>query len=542
MKSEKRKMLFSLSTEELFFYICVAIMMGAKGLGLTEGQKNFTLCMIAAAVSWCIKMCLTSYTLKEWLILSLSMIIGSIIYLRTGEKAALAAVMFVVGMKNISLGRLMKVCLGVWGITFLTAIAMGLLGIQEGVIVVHEKLGLGPIIRYSLGFTHPNVLHVSYFILVMLIIYVMRPQGKRLYWLIFFLLLGNLYIFLYSISYTGIIIVGIYLFMCLYFDLRKKCGNLEKIILHCVFLFSVAFPIMGPFVLKGKAFIFFNKLLSTRFELVYNIFRENQLSLFGTRIRISINPGTHLTLDSSFAYLLMNYGIVAFIFFVTLYFLVVHYCISHNRLQETAILLSVAVAGITEQFLFNLSFKNITLFIMGSILFEYILNSTTEYKWNRGYKIIKKEDRIINIQLLDCLYSYFNSCKEIVSAKWRYLLSGGVIFAVALLVIYGISYKTMDYIIVEKYSTDYRGEDEFIIGKDTILPDDNYISVGDVSIGNGAYKFYGNILVIENVRNVISIFVWGISSGIAMTIVLIKNRTQKRGCIITEHQRNYTNR
>lgn len=164
MKSEKRKMLFSLSTEELFFYICVAIMMGAKGLGLTEGQKNFTLCMIAAAVSWCIKMCLTSYTLKEWLILSLSMIIGSIIYLRTGEKAALAAVMFVVGMKNISLGRLMKVCLGVWGITFLTAIAMGLLGIQEGVIVVHEKLGLGPIIRYSLGFTHPNVLHVSYFI------------------------------------------------------------------------------------------------------------------------------------------------------------------------------------------------------------------------------------------------------------------------------------------------------------------------------------------------------------------------------------------
>ena len=100
----------------------------------------------------------------------------------------------------------------------------------------------------------------------------------------------------------------------------------------------------------------------------------------------------------------------------------------------------------------------------------------------------------------------------------------------------------MDYIIVEKYSTDYRGEDEFIIGKDTILPDDNYISVGDVSIGNGAYKFYGNILVIENVRNVISIFVWGISSGIAMTIVLIKNRTQKRGCIITEHQRNYTNR
>lgn len=526
MGCRERKMLFTLSTEEFFYYICVGIMMGAKGIGLTEGQKIFTLCMIVAAAAWGIKMCLTNYILKEWLIIGLSMILGGIIYLRTGEKAALAAVMFVVGMKNISLRRLMKVCLGVWGTTFLTAIAIGLLGIQEGVIVVHEKLGLGPIIRYSLGFTHPNVLHVSYFILVMLIIYVMRPQGKRLYWLTFILLLGNLYIFLYSISYTGIIIVSVYLFFCLYFDFRKQCGILEKIMLHCIFLFSVIFPIMGPFVLRGKVFDFFNKLLSTRFELVYNLFNENQLSLFGTRM--IMNSEAHLTLDSSFAYLLMNYGIVAFIFFVTLYLVAVHYCISHNRLQETAILLSVTVAGITEQFLFNLSFKNISLFVLGGILFECVLKQKTEHKWNRGYEILKKGNRIVNIQLPDCIYSYLDSCKEIVTTKWRYLLSGGAVFAVALLIIYGITYKTMDYIIVEKNSTDYRGEDEFIIDKDTILPDDNYISVGDVSIGNGAYKFCGNILVVETVRNVVSILVWGISCSIlAMTIVLKLRKNPK---------------
>lgn len=518
MGCRESKMLFTLSTEELFYYICVVIVMGAKGIGLTEGQKIFTLCMITAAVSWCIKMCLTSYTLKEWLIISLSMVIGGIIYLRTGEKAALAAMMFVVGMKNISLGRLMKACLGVWGITFLTAIAMGLLGIQDGVIVVHEKLGLGPIIRYSLGFTHPNVLHVSYFILVMLIIYVMRPQGKRLYWLTFFLFLGNLYIFLYSFSYTGIIIVGVYLVMCLYFDFRKKVGRVEKFLLYCVFLFSVIFPIAGPFVLKGKAFNFFNKLLSTRFELVYNLFNENSLSLFGTRMRI--NPDAHLTLDSSFAYLLMNYGIVAFIFFVTLYFLAVHYCISHSCLQETAVLLSVAMAGITEQFLFNLSFKNISLFIIGSILFEWILKSKTENKWNREYKILKKENKMVDVQFPASVYDFFDECKEIICTKWRFIFSGGIIFAVALVLTFGISYKTMDYILVEKHSTDYRGEDEFLIDKGTILPGDNYFSVGDISIGNGAYKFYGNILIMETLRYVISIFIWGYCSGCATIIIV----------------------
>lgn len=339
--------------DELFYYLFIAILMGAKGVGLTEGQRLFTFCLLVAGVCWIVKMFLTGYTPKEWLLTCLLLALSFLIWRRTGEKAAAAAVMVIMGMKGIPLKRLMKICLSVWGITFVFSLSRGLLGIYDGVVVVHEKLGLGPIIRYSLGYTHPNVLHVTYFILVMLFIYVFRPTGRKLYWTTALLFIGNLYIFLYSISYTGIIIVTAYLLMILYFTWRGRLNLLEKGLAMFFVLFCVAFPIAGPFILTGKAFNFFNNLLSTRFELVYNIFHDNQVSLFGTSVMSS--EGARLSLDSSFAYMLMYYGIIAFVLMMGLFFYSLYYCLSKNMLQETAILLGTALAGVTEQFLFNLS-------------------------------------------------------------------------------------------------------------------------------------------------------------------------------------------
>lgn len=514
MNDRKNRGAITIDIKEIAYYLSIVIIMGAKGIGLTEGQKIFNMCMLVAALFWGIKLILTSYTIKEWVVIAVSGFVGGIIYFRTGEKAALAAVMIIVGMKDIPPSRMMKICLGIWGITFFPTIVMGLLGMNKGVIVVHEKLGLGPIIRYSLGFTHPNVLHVSYFIFVMLLIFVIRPKGKNLYWLAFFLFLGNIYFFLYSISYTGIIIVTGYLFLCLYFDFRKSLSKLEKVVIQLILGVSIIFPLVGPFIFKGKVFNFFNNLLSTRFELVYNLFNENKISLLGTKM--VLDSEAHLSLDSSFAYMLMNYGIIAFIFIVLLYFCALHYCISRNRLSETAILLSVAVAGITEQFLFNLSFKNITFFIMGNVLFDWILKGKNKNVWNKEYNIIKIKKTNISIPIPAFFHRYFALYQDVICNGWKKIFWGGIIFAVILLAGSGLFYKTKDYVIVEKYVTDYRGNDEFTIDKNTISSEDNYISIGDISIGNRAYIFRDNILIIERIRYILSVFIWGVISGITI--------------------------
>ena len=330
MEIKKSKKRIHVQADEVFYYLFLIILMGAKGIGWTDGQRPFTCCLLLAGFCWVVKMCLTGYRLKEWLAAAALLGISFLIWQRTGEKAAAAAVMVIVGMKGISLKRVMKVALAVWGITFFFSLSRGLLGISEGVVVVHQKLGLGPIVRYSLGYTHPNVLHVTYFVLIMLFMYVFRPSGRRLYMTAASLFAGNLYIFLYSLSYTGVVIVTAYLLMLLYFDRRKQLNFPEKGAALAFFILCVAFPIIGPFAFSGREFRFFNNLLSTRFELVYNIFRDNQLSLFGTRVMSS--GDARLSLDSSFAYMLMYYGIVAFALMLALYFYALYYCVKKNML------------------------------------------------------------------------------------------------------------------------------------------------------------------------------------------------------------------
>lgn len=498
--------------EEILYYAFIIVLMGAKGIGLTDGQRLFTLCLLSASVLWGLKICLTRHSIREWLLILALLFLGGIIYRRTGEKAAIAAVAVIVGMKNVPLERLMKVCLAVWGGTFLFSVVRGLLGFYDGVVVVHEKLGLGPIIRYSLGYTHPNVLHVTYFILVMLVIYVCRPSGKKLYWSAFLLFVGNLYVFLYSISYTGILIVTAYLMLVIYFDIRKKLIWPEKIAALLLFAFCVAFPIAGPFVLKGEAFNFFNRLLSTRFELVYNNFSQNKLTLFGTYI--PPNPEANLSLDSSFAYMLMYYGIVAFILCVGLYFFSIYYCMSHNRLQETAILLGTSIAGITEQFLYNLSFKNITFFIMGYVLYAGLLKSrkTSWLYRERTLLPIKKND-VIQIRRTGIFEKAWRAAAEIWKEKKIRIICTGVLFALALTIAWRIFGEIPDYVLVGRMTTDYRGEDELVMGPEVTAPGDLYITFGDVSEGSGVYKFAGNTIKMELYRGMASTIVWGFLDG-----------------------------
>lgn len=515
MRSRKEGKELHFRIDELFYYLFIAVLMGAKGIGLTEGQKLFTFCLLLAGLCWAVKMCLTGYSWKEWLLTALLMCLSFVIWRRTGEKAVIAAFMVIMGMKGIPLKRLMKVCLAVWGVTFVFSLARGLLGIYEGVVVVHEKLGLGPIIRYSLGYTHPNVLHVTYFIIIMLFIYAFRPTGRKLIWTAVLLFMGNLYIFLYSISYTGMIIVSAYLLMILYFDLRKRLNLLEKGLSVLFVLFCMVFPIAGPFILTGKAFNFFNSLLSTRFELVYNIFHDNQVSLFGTSVMSS--EGARLSLDSSFAYMLMYYGIIAFLLIVGLYLYSLYYCLLKNMLQETAILLGTALAGVTEQFLFNLSFKNIALFILGYALFSGILKTEGgKGKMERVGFLLSRSEKGVSVPVPAAFYAGKTALHRIWKEKKGRILACGCVCALLMTAGWMAFGEKTEYVLVEKWATDYRGDEEFVMTEEVLSDRMPHIRVGSISQDCRGYRFEGNAIIMERARCITSALVWGFLDGFVL--------------------------
>ncbi|MBR2951326.1 MAG: hypothetical protein IKC46_15950 [Lachnospiraceae bacterium] len=507
MNSALEETKLSVHLSELFYYMFFGILFAAKGIGLEYGQKMFYLCMLAALVCLCGKVLLTAYSCIEWLIMFALVMLGILIHKNSGEIAALAAVLVIIGMKNIPIKRLMGVCLGIWSIMFALSYILGYFHIKDGAVVVHEKLGLGPIIRWSLGYTHPNVLHVSYFILVTLLIYTFAWQGKKLWMASGILFIGNIFVFLYSISYTGVLIVTGYLILNLYMQMRRKISLVEKILLQTVFPVCVIFPIAGPFLLKGKAFAFFNKLLSTRFELVYNIFHEFSPSLLGTRVYFE-NTMAKLTLDSSFAYLLMYYGIIAFILFVTAYFFLIRYLVKKDMRWELAIVLAVVVAGVTEQFLFNLSFKNITFFLVGSYLYIVLGYGKKDKYWNQEFCVLRKWK---NLKIV--CYAPWKQWKAEFSGLFtkRKVIFGAVLAICTACCVLGLVWSDIPQsVYVNKWLTDYRNEKEEIY-LDTQAVSDVFDSIvlGYNGPDVGMYCFTGNIIKIERIRVIIGAFVLG---------------------------------
>lgn len=499
MLKEKESESCKISLEEVLYYLFFGILFAAKGVGMDEGQKLFTLCILTALVCLAGKLCVTRHSLKEWLVMALLIGLSWLIYKSSGEKAAFFAMLVIIGMKNIPIRRLLVVCLGIWSAAFALSVTLGILHIRDGVVVVHQKLGMGPIIRWSLGYTHPNVLHVSYFVLAALILYVCRLHGKKLLALTGVLFAGNILVFLFSISYTGVLLLTGYLFLNVYLDLRKKLTLPEKFLLQCILPVCVLFPLVGPFVLKGRAFDFFNKLLSTRFELVQNFYTHFKVSLFGTPAHF--NTTAHLTLDSSFAYLLMYYGIAAFVLFIAGYAVLIWRFMKKRQDRELALMIGIAVAGITEQFLFNLSFKNISFFFLGALLFELLgRRKNPGAFWSRERAIVPFGEKSLDIS------GVLNRMK---SRKWKQIvLKTGVPVSLAAALVAALFCAVLiempDSVYVNRAVTDYRNpEEEVFLDMDQVPEDFHSIVIDYAGPEVGMYHFTGAIIRLEYVRSVV---------------------------------------
>lgn len=520
-----------ISLGELLYYGFFGALFAAKGVGLETSQWPFKVCVVIAAVCFLGKLCVTKHTVKQWLIMGLFVLLGVLIYFNSGELAALTAVLVIIGMKDVPLRRLFRVCLLIWSCTFALSMILGIFHIRDGVVVVHQKLGLGPIIRWSMGYTHPNVLHVSYFVLASLILYVCEFHGKALWKACGALFAGNVLVFLFSISYTGVLIVTGYLVLILYLDARKRLTPAENGLFQCVLPFCVLFPLVGPFITSGKVFDFFNKLLSTRFNLVKMYFTEFTPTLFGTAARFETNA--HLTLDSSFAYLLMYYGIVAFGLFLLGYFLIIRYFVRNKMNKELAMMLAIVTAAITEQFLFNLSFKNLSFFFLGWYLFEVILQvKEKDSVLEREFGLISNWNIVLKLPDLE---NGVGLCSKCWKKKFRRNM---ILMAAAALLSAGVCAVTTelpDSVYVNRGLTEYRNvEEEVFLDSAQVSEGINSLIIGYAGPETGMYCFSGNIITLEYIRKIVAaaalgaFLIWvGTTADSAVSVWKARRRQQK---------------
>lgn len=409
---------------EFLYIVFFDLMLFAKGIGLYDGQPAYKVFLVTAVLCLCVKFLITPKNIAEWILIIALNAFAAFIYLNSGEKGLLVCTMMVTGMKGVNLRRVWKNALWIWSICFGTTLVLNLTRLTKGYVKVHDKLGLGDITRWALGYTHPNVLHISYLLLVILIIHYLNENINWKH--ILAMMVGNILIFAYSVSYTGFGIVVIYLALVAYVKLRNNNSLCDSLIMALAFPLCLLFSVIAPLTLTGKPFDVVNRIVNTRLYLSRHFLTTIDINVFGNKLA-QITTSS-LAIDNSYVFALMIYGIVAFVVVVLVYVIVAGYLVKKRRKYDLAVIAVVSIAGITEPLMLNTSFKNLSLIIIGEVLF-----------------ILTGKIRLSRVQLFKCntevhapnyLGYLFNSLVKNAGKVWRgnkkLLITGAMSMAVVL--------------------------------------------------------------------------------------------------------------
>lgn len=388
IKKEKNINGMEIPLSELLYLCFFGLMLFAKGIGLYDGQTVYKIFLVLAFLCIAAKMCITEYSFREWAWMLSLLVWSAIVYRISGEKGVLICMVTVVAMKNVSVKRAFQVGLIVWSAAMGGRFLWSIVFLENVETAVQTKNIFGAVLRYFMDYPHPNVLHISYLTLAAMIIYCVKDHYNLKHLL--GLLAGNIFLFFYSYSFTGAFIVIIYI--CLsYYVCRKKISKFEYFLVRLLLPFCLLFSILFPVILQGKWYELADKIFNNRINFARHFLTVKNMSLFGNNLAAITTD--IITMDNSFLFALIIYGIPVFLLICVGYFGIIHSYTKQEKNIELAMICCFFAAGITEPFLFNTSFKNLTLLFLG----EYFFLMLCRKNQGKKFAILKKCDRMIMI-------------------------------------------------------------------------------------------------------------------------------------------------
>lgn len=370
----------TIQLSELIYLAYFTVMFGARAIGLYEGMLPYNMMLVAGMLLFLLKIAMTRHTFGEYLLIGVLLFISLIVYYNTGEKGLLLYFTMMLGMKNVSLKRVMKWAAAILSVSFTVLIFLSVFGLKQDITYLHDRAGFGQVLRHSLGYPYPNTLFTTYIVLMVLIMYVLGKQTKKqLIVTSMLMFLGAVYIYLYSCSNTGLIVATFYLLANLWLQLRKRLSMVEKLVLLIAYPGCALLSIVGPLVTSGRLFQIMDKVLHNRWAYSYYYLTTEPVTLFGTRF--GETPNDNYMIDSSFLYSFLQIGVIPFLIVTTLMVGMIVCYVKRDKRIELAMIISFCVLGLSDPFFFNLSYKNLMFLFVGELLY---FQTSKPYWFHKG--------------------------------------------------------------------------------------------------------------------------------------------------------------
>lgn len=523
-----------ISIQEMIYLASFLILFGARAVGLYEGQLLYNITLVLGLLMWGVKILVTEHSVLEYIIIGSLILLTLVVYKNTGEKGILLYFTMMLGMKNVSVKRVFKCGFGILFISYLVLIISSLLGINNEIMYIQRRGDWGDVFRHALGYPHPNTLHSTYVVLVVLIMYLIGKQTwKRLLLMSVILFGGSYYIYLYSGSRNGLLTTGIYLTVNFWFQIRKNISIIEKIAVYALYPACIVFSTIGPLVIKGKLFNIIDGILSTRWSLSIYYLENEPITLLGSRFKEP--PSIHHMIDSSFLYSFLQLGVIPFIIITFLFLWKIHDSLKKESRTELAIIVSFCIMGIFDPFLFNLSYKNFVFLFIGEMLYDYLQKGE-----KRVPQLMKYPINILKIGNRTIKYPKVNVVEiKYTGKEMAYGIGVFILTAVCSITLYTSFTEMQDIMYVNKiiWDDNYRrnltqswegqGEEVYFTNEEVKkLKSQGVIVVRYENVNEPMYKIVGDAPRMEYKRNVASVGFW---SGVLVVSVywLYKQRSKK---------------
>lgn len=297
-------------------------------------QVTFVLFLISAA--------LTEYNKKEWILILIFCLIGSISYFVTSRNEIIRIVIFIAGSKNIKLEKALKYIFFITTIGISTLMLASTLGIY-GRKAIETDFGRGGVeLRYCLGIGHPNALHCMIWAIILLGMYLYFDKIKLYHFIVLFLI--NIAFYKLTVSRAGVFITAFSILMTMFMKYAKKWRDKAFLYLTGIAgtIFVVLFSILAAYYSTNlKILAILDRFLTGRVSISY---RDSNLSFWS----LFSNEINQKYVDMGYIKLFYWYGIIPGIIYIALVCYMIWKCYKRHDYMGFVILVSFSVYTLVE--------------------------------------------------------------------------------------------------------------------------------------------------------------------------------------------------
>lgn len=332
-------------------------------------QLTFLLCFV--------KVCLTGYSFREYLVIVLFLGLGTVSYFSTGRNDILRIVMLIVACKDVDMKKCLKLIFYMTLVGCIGIMLLSLMGIG-GAVVVTQDYGHGSVeSRYSLGMGHPNALQCMVLALSMLGIYLYYDRMKWYHYLSIFAL--NVMFFQLTQSKTALLIIVYALvgFAVATFIKNRLLRVLFSIGNIAASVFSVTISVLvakdamymwdyytqGVFTLKAYYYSQLDKVLTGRIaSLIETVNHEGTVQTWSLFSR----PENNYFFDMGWVRLFYWYGVIPAGIMVAVLWTFLLYCLRKNKVADIVLISAISLYTVMEaHFVSEYIARNYVIFILG---------------------------------------------------------------------------------------------------------------------------------------------------------------------------------